>query len=123
MYTDAGSIPRLFWSTPGLGPWDFGPGYIIHDWLFEQHHCKEGDWQSFDFDRSAEVLAEAMKTQMAKAGKPEATVLWAVHEAVSSDIARNLWDAGECKQVPVAAYPGLAAPRKKAVPIKVIDFR
>src|SRR5687767_1631448 len=38
MYTDAGSIPRLFWSSPSLGPWDFAPGYIIHDWLFEQHH-------------------------------------------------------------------------------------
>lgn len=38
MYTDGGSIPRLFWSAPGFGPWDFAPGYIVHDWLFEQHY-------------------------------------------------------------------------------------
>lgn len=123
MLTDAGSIPRLFWSTPGLGPWDFAPGYIIHDWLFEQHHCKEADWQLYDFKRSAEILAEAMKTQMVKAGKPEPTVVWAVYEAVSSDIARNLWDTGQCK--PALVSPGLApaAPAKKPVLLKVIDFR
>src|SRR5438128_1100060 len=33
MYTDGGSVPRPFWSIPQLGPWDFGPGYIVHDWL------------------------------------------------------------------------------------------
>lgn len=123
MYTDAGSIPRLFWSSPGLGPWDFAPGYIIHDWLFEQHHCKEGDWQSVDFKRSAQVLAEAMKTQMVKSEQPDPTIVWAVYEAVSSDIARNLWDTGECK--PPLAAPGTAPkfPGKKPVQLKVIDFR
>jgi len=27
MYTDGGSIPRVFWSVPGLSPWAFGPAY------------------------------------------------------------------------------------------------
>ena len=122
MYTDAGSVPRLFWSSPGLGPWDFAPGYIIHDWLFEQHHCKEGDWQQYDFKRSADILAEAMKTQMQKSAKPDPTIVWAVHEAVSSEIARNLWDTGQCKPVSLApsGAPGLPL---KTVPVKVIDFR
>ena len=31
MYTDGGSIPRVFWSVPGLSPWAFGPAYIVHD--------------------------------------------------------------------------------------------
>jgi hypothetical protein len=123
MYTDGGSIPRLFWSAPGLGPWDFAPGYIIHDWLFEQHHCKEGDWQQYDFARSAEVLAEAMKTQMVKAGKPEPTILWAVYEAVSGDIARRLWDQGQCKPPVVAPAAAPGFPARKPVPLKVIDFR
>lgn len=39
MYTDGGSIPRIFWSIPGLSPWGFGPAYIIHDWLFVVHRC------------------------------------------------------------------------------------
>jgi hypothetical protein len=34
MYTDGGSIPRIFWSIPGLSPWGLGPAYIIHDWPF-----------------------------------------------------------------------------------------
>jgi hypothetical protein len=123
MYTDAGSIPRLFWSSPGLGPWDFAPGYVIHDWLFEQHHCKEGDWQQYDFKLSADILAEAMKTQMSKAGKPDPTLVWAVHRAVSSDIARNLWDTGECKKPSVAPEGAPKLPTRKPVQIKVIDFR
>jgi hypothetical protein len=100
MYTDGGSVPRLFWSAPGYGPWDFAPGYIIHDWLFEQHHCKEGDWQTVTFDRSAEILAEAIKTQMEKSKKSDATLVWAVHEAVRTPIAKQLWDAGTCKPPP-----------------------
>lgn len=122
MYTDAGSIPRLFWSAPGFGPWDFAPGYIIHDWLFLQHHCKEGDWQLYDFNRSATILAEAMKTQMVKAGKSEPTIVWAVYEAVSSDIARNLWDTGSCKHVSASTTPAPAVGKKPLV-IKVIDFQ
>jgi hypothetical protein len=34
IYTDGGSIPRIFWGIPGLSPWGLGPAYIIHDWLF-----------------------------------------------------------------------------------------
>jgi hypothetical protein len=64
MYTDAGSIPRLFWSSPGLGPWDFAPGYIINDWIFRIHQCQIEDWQQYSFDDSARILAEAIKTQM-----------------------------------------------------------
>ena len=31
MYTDGGSVPRIFWNIPGLSPWGLGPAYIIHD--------------------------------------------------------------------------------------------
>lgn len=122
MYTDGGSIPRLFWSAPGLGPWDFAPGYIIHDWLFEQRHCREGDWQAYDFERSASILAEALKSQMVKSGSAEPTILWAVHEAVSTEFARNLWENGKCRPPVVAPAAAPGFPAKKPVPIRVIEF-
>lgn len=110
MYTDGGSIPRLFWSSSGLGPWDFAPGYIVHDWLFQQHHCKLDDWQSYDFQRSADVLAEALKTQMVKGGKAEPAIVYAVYEAVRSPIAEELWRRGDCKE------PSSAPPAPGALP-------
>lgn len=100
MYTDGGSIPRLFWSAPSLAPWDFGPGYVIHDWLFEQHHCRESDWISFDLKRAADILAEAMKTQMVMTGKSDPTTVWAVHAAVESPVAESLWNNGKCGSLP-----------------------
>jgi hypothetical protein len=127
MFTDGGSIPRLFWSSPGYAPWDFAPGYIIHDWLFEQHHCKEGDWQTVTFERSAEILAEAIKTQMEAANKSDSTLVWAVHAAVLTPVAREMWDTGTCKPAPQAARaPGApssaTAPAAAPVKLKTISF-
>jgi hypothetical protein len=111
MYTDGGSIPRLLWSAPGLGPWDFGPGYIIHDWLFEQHHCKVGDWAAFDFPKSAAILAEALKTQMVKTSEPDASLVYVIYEAVRSPIAEKLWNESPCKPPTFSSTPiGGAAP-------------
>ena len=122
MYTDGGSVPRLLWSVPNLGPWDFAPGYIIHDWLFEQHHCREGDWQAYNFDTSVAILPEAVKTQMEKSGDREPVVVWAIAEAVRTPIAKELWDSGECKKPPsdtaAAPLPGQAQPVK----IRTIEF-
>jgi Protein of unknown function (DUF1353) len=61
MYTDGGSIPRLFWGVPGYSPWGYAPAYIIHDWLFEAHHCDVPEYQDISFDRSASILAGAIK--------------------------------------------------------------
>jgi len=99
MYTDGGSIPRLFWSAKNLGPWDFAPGFIIHDWLFEQHRCKKGDWKDYDLNSAAKVLAEAMKAQMEKHGKPEPVVAYAVYRAVQSQVAEKSWNEGDCRRV------------------------
>lgn len=121
MYTDGGSIPRLFWSTPLLGPWDFAPGYIIHDWLFVQHHCKDPGWEAVTFDRSAQLLAEAIKTQMVKGADADATVVWAIYEAVHSPVALRLWDSGECQPPPPTLQVESASSRG-AVVIKQISF-
>jgi hypothetical protein len=122
MFTDGGSIPRLFWSAPGLGPWDFAPAYIIHDWLFEQHHCQKGNWQEYSFDDSAQILAEAIKTQMtaSKGYPPEPDLVWAIYQAVRTPIAKNLWEHGLCKPAAAALPPG--SPTPNVVTIGVIDF-
>ena len=39
MYTDGGSVPRVFWNIPGLSPWALGPAYVIHDYIFLVHRC------------------------------------------------------------------------------------
>ena len=43
MYTDGGSIPRVFWAFPGFSPWGYAPAYVLHDWLFHQHRCQRDD--------------------------------------------------------------------------------
>src|SRR3972149_11225742 len=41
MYTDGGSIPRLFVGFKGFSPWGYAPAYVLHDWLFHVHRCKQ----------------------------------------------------------------------------------
>ena len=128
MYTDGGSIPRLFWSSPDLGPWDFAPGYIIHDWLFLQHRCREGDWQSWDIDKAASVLAEGIKTQLVSAQKADPVIVWAIYQAVRTPLARHAWDSPDCS-LPPADLSVSAAPQPPGTPvttpvrIKTIDFK
>ncbi len=31
---------RVFWSVKGFSPWVYGPAYILHDWLFNEHRCR-----------------------------------------------------------------------------------
>ncbi len=107
-YTDGGSVPRLFWSASDLGPWSlwsFAPGNIVHDWLFQQYHFQIGDWQSYDFPKSAQILAERIKTQMEQAVNPEPTIVYAIYEAVRSPVAENLWNRSPCKTPPTATTP------------------
>lgn len=103
MYTDGGSVPRFLWSLPPFGPWDYAPGYIVHDWLFVQHHCKLGDWQDQTLESTADVLAEAIKTQMVKRQQHDAFAVWAIHRAVTSPVAQKIWEKGACSPPPVAA--------------------
>ncbi len=96
MYTDGGSIPRFLWNAPNLSPWDFAPAYLIHDWLFEQHHCFP-DQQGFAFKDTAVILAEAVKT-MIKSGcvQAEDNFINLIYDSVNSSVAKNLWDSGQC---------------------------
>jgi hypothetical protein len=122
MFTDGGSVPRPFWSIPQLGPWDFGPGYIVHDWLFHQHHCKDPGWEQVDFDRSAAVLAEAIKTQMVASHREDPAVVWAIYEAVRLPVAREIWDHGPCTQPPAKALVRPDGQPAMTVTLRTYDF-
>jgi hypothetical protein len=104
MYTDGGSVPPVFWALPGFSPWGYGPAYIVHDWLFEQHHCRYSGWTEVSFEDSARILGEVIDTLMRKGDvppNPEARYL--IKQGVRSGIARHLWDNGACKTPPAIA--------------------
>ena len=92
METDAGSIPRVIWSIPGLSPWDYLPAYMIHDWDFKAHHEGLSDRT---FEQANLTLAEGIYTLM-KTGVANSD--WAriqiIYSAVSSPIGRAIWDHG-----------------------------
>ena len=93
MYTDGGSVPRVFWNIPGLSPWSFGPAYIIHDYIFAVHRCGWYDpvVSQIKFEESAEILAEVGKF-LIEAGLIKDDALGAIVWAVKTQYARNLWD-------------------------------
>lgn len=94
MYTDGGSIPPILQPIPGFSPWGYGPAYIIHDWLFEQHHCNYPGADQITFDDSARILGEVIDTLMRDGWvprNPQARAL--IEEGVRTPFARRLWDA------------------------------
>src|SRR5262245_52990257 len=94
MFTDGGSVPRVFWGIPGLSPWGLGPAYIIHDWLFFVHRCSPPnvpeEVRKIDFDQSARILAEIGKA-LIEHGLVQHNMLEAIVWAVSTRYARDLW--------------------------------
>jgi hypothetical protein len=95
MYTDGGSIPRIFWSIPGLSPWGLGPAYVIHDWLFEVHRCHRPappEVAAITFEQSAQVLAEVGKS-LVDAGLIDNNKLEEIVWAIRTRYARNIWDS------------------------------
>lgn len=111
MYTDGGSVPRVFWNIPGLSPWALGPAYVIHDYIFLVHRCRLPDPEvaKLSFEDSALVLAEVGKSLIAhKLVKHDAldAIVWAVR----TQYARDLWDkpgtVEDCKPPPRAFARG-----------------
>jgi hypothetical protein len=98
MYTDGGSIPRFLWVLRSYSPWGYAPAFIVHDWLFDSHHCGDSPFPNYTNSDAAMVMSEIMKTMMEETGQPNAFVLYTMYEAVNSSIAQNLWDHGACKR-------------------------
>ena len=121
MYTDGGSIPRLFWNVPGYSPWGYAPAYIIHDWLFVAHHCKDPGYSDVTFEQSATILAEGIKTLMEDGTAPKDAVTFeAVYSAVGSPIAKQIWDSNPgCVRPPVTGFTDTEAPGELLFRIRV----
>ena len=128
MYTDGGSVPRIFWNVPGLSPWGLGPAYIMHDWVFITHRCQWPDVpeeiRRITFEQSARILAE-VGASLVDAGLIENDRLAEVVWAVRTRYARALWDtpgsAEDCRRPPPLP-PTIAALGAPAVPNVVVDF-
>lgn len=97
MLTDGGSIPRPLWAFRSYSPWGYGPAFIVHDWLFVAHHC--GLPPPYTLEDAALVMGEAIRTLVEKAGGPQADEVPVVRSmlvAVTSPIAREIWETGRC---------------------------
>lgn len=126
MHTDGGSIPRLFWSFKGYSPWGFAPAFVVHDWLFEVHHCKPAAVQNMSFEDSARILAEGIKALMESGIAPrDQTTMWAIYEAVKSPIAKDVWDRTDpCEPLPLALpAPGAPLPGELLITIDMRSVR
>jgi hypothetical protein len=113
MFTDGGSVPRIFWSVPGLSPWALAPAYIIHDWIFEVHRCKRPappEIANLTFEDSARILAE-VGVALVNAELVDNNRLPEIVWAVQTRFARDIWDRpprpSECD--PPEALPQVSA--------------
>jgi hypothetical protein len=96
MFTDGGSIPRLVRWVGQLDPWEYTPAYLLHDWLFELHHCDyaAGKTSEFSFDDANHVLMEGVRTMDAMGLAPASDLTFAlINIAVTSFVAKKIWDA------------------------------
>ena len=96
LFTDGGSIPRLFRWTGQLDPWQYTPAYLLHDWLFGVHHCNTANNitdEMVTFNDSADILMEAIQTMRKEGLAPGSDVTFTLIElAVSSFVAKRLWN-------------------------------
>lgn len=110
MYTDGGSIPRIFWSVPGYSPWGIAPAYIIHDWLFVAHHCGTSEYNNVTFADSSRFMGESIKTLMETNRVPkDESLFFNIVAAVKTPIAKSLWDQGVCDLPPESLAYGTIA--------------
>jgi hypothetical protein len=108
IYTDGGSVPPIARVFRGFTPWNYGPAYIVHDWLFRAKQC----WESGDkspeykvvagltFEDSATIIAESIKTlhEEGRVRKDDVSGA-AVTAAVTSPFSYELWKKRTCTKV------------------------
>ena len=105
MLTDGGSIPRPIWILRSYSPWGYAPAFIVHDWLFEQKHCKYEGHTKYTVSDAALIMAEVMKTMMeVKKVEVDRLTVWSMHTAVNSPIAVTLWEQGKCNPPPPGMF-------------------
>lgn len=110
MLTDGGSIPRVAWSI-GLTPWVYMPGFIVHDYEFDQEHKKLGNKSLVDVNVT---LCECIYTLMCDGVVPWSNLLMRlVYDGVSSPLGERAWKSGLPAPAPMVPF-GLVRARHGA---------
>jgi hypothetical protein len=108
MYTDGGSIPRVFWSVKGFSPWGYAPAYVLHDWLFHQHRCgRDIAPDQYSFEEANQILDDAInilfrENKVQPNDRTRALIKWAV-----DNFAQSAWNE-PCGEAPPSAAMSLA---------------
>lgn len=90
LYTDGGSIPRVFWWKEGLSPWEYAPAYLVHDWEFDLHHSQRSQKP---FEEVRDIMMEAVRTLMeSPLAVKRKTVFSMIYDGIDSIVARKVWD-------------------------------
>ena len=100
MFTDGGSVPWLWQSIPNLSSWGYGPAYLIHDWLFDLHHCGRTD---LSFEAARDIMMEAVKALMETGFCARSELsFWLLFQGIDSFKAREYWstNTGGCTLPP-----------------------
>ena len=101
MLTDGGSIPSSAWWLSNFTPWTYGPAYLLHDWIFRGYVCGYFPSDTYSFEDSASIMAEAMRTQMeldANAFSP--VTFHVIISSVSGPAARFVFENNYCLPIP-----------------------
>jgi hypothetical protein len=94
MLTDGGSIPRALWFIKDLSPWSYAPAFLVHDWLFDLHHCKRTDKS---FEEVRDIMLEGIRTLMeTKVCEYNRLSFDAIYAGIDSFVARQVWDKPGC---------------------------
>jgi hypothetical protein len=98
MVTDGGSVPRPLWAFEGYAPWTYAPAYILHDWMFQARHCGFLPRDTYSFDDTVAVFAEALKSLMEADPAVRDPMVYAnLVTAAASRVALHHWDRGVCR--------------------------
>ena len=123
MFTDGGSIPRLFRSVQGFSPWSYGPAYALHDWLFRQHRCGlDAPPMTYTLAEANDVLEDAIRILVADGlayGNAQVTGL--IKGAVDQH-GQAAWD-GPCEPGPTVVAGAMTAERSGDIIVGRIEIR
>lgn len=98
MFTDGGSIPRLFTLAKILSPWGYLPAFLLHDWQFDLHHSGAS---AESFESVRDTMMEALKTLMVTGTCPRSELDFnVIYAGINSTFARDVWNSA----------PGLTLP-------------
>ncbi|MBY5426997.1 hypothetical protein [Rhizobium leguminosarum] len=101
LFTDGGSIPKLFTFAKNLSPWGYLPAFLLHDWQFDLHHSGASG-ESFESVR--DTMMEALKTLMVMGTFPRSELDFnLIYVGINSSIARDVWNSAPGLTLPSGA--------------------